>query len=303
VGRIRSAALAAGFLITAIAFSQDKTFRVDVQLVRLLTTVKDASGQLIGGLNKEDFIVTDNGVKQQIAVFEKNTSQPLSIALMVDISGSTAKDLKYEVDSMTRFVHALFKEGNPEDRVSLFSFNWEVRQQSNFTRNSLGLERLMHRLKPEAGTSMYDAIYLAATKELSDREGRRVMVMVTDGGDTISSHTYHDALRALHSSDTVFYAMLVVPIPTDAGRNTGGENALTTLSQGTGGKVFLPSVGAQLDAAFDEVLRDLRTQYLIGYYPKSVPLTKERFHKIDIRTVDPKLRAVSRTGYYGEYIP
>ena len=283
--------------------SQNATFRVDVQLVRLLATVKDASGQLVGGLNKEDFVITDNGVRQQIAVFEKHTSQPLSIALMVDISGSTAKDLKYEIDSMTRFLHAIFREGNPDDAVSLFSFNWEVRQQSNFTRNSLGLEKLMRRLKPEAGTSMYDAIYLAASRELSDREGRRVMVMVTDGGDTISQRTYHDALRALHQADTVFYAMLVVPIKNDAGRNTGGENALTTLTQGTGGKVFVPSVGAELDAAFDDVIRDLRTQYLIGYYPKAVPLTKERFHRTDVKTTDPKLQVITRTGYYGEYIP
>ncbi len=276
---------------------------MDVHLVRLLATVKDASGQLIGNLNKEDFSITDNGVKQQIAVFEKHTSQPLSIALMIDISGSTAKELKFEVDSMTRFLHALFREGNPDDAVSLFSFNWEVRQQANFTRNAAGLEKLMKRLKAEAGTSMYDAIYLAATKELSDREGRRVMVMVTDGGDTISQHSYHDALRALHQADTVFYAMLVVPIPNDAGRNIGGENALTTLAQGTGGKVFVPSVGAQLDAAFDEVIRDLRTQYLLGYYPRNVPLTKERFHRVEVKTKDPKLQVISRTGYYGEYIP
>jgi Ca-activated chloride channel family protein len=161
----------------------------------------------------------------------------------------------------------------------------------------------MRKLKPEAGTSMYDAIYLAANRELADRDGRKVMVMVTDGGDTISQHTYHEALRALHNADTVLYAMLVVPIPTDAGRNTGGENALTTLTQGTGGKVFVPTVGRELDAAFDEVLRDLRTQYLIGYYPKAVPLTKERFHRIDIKTNDPKLRVITRTGYYGEYIP
>ena len=90
--------------------------RVNVRLVHVLATVKNPAGELVGALNKDDFEILDNGVRQQIAVFERQTEQPLSVAMMVDASGSTAKDLKYEVDSVARFFKALFAEGNPRTR-------------------------------------------------------------------------------------------------------------------------------------------------------------------------------------------
>jgi len=304
VGRIRFTSLTqwlGAIALAGIAFSQTSVFKVDVKLVRVLATVKDASGKLISDLNKQDFQVFDNGISQQVAVFEHHSETPLSIALMVDTSGSTAKDLKYEVTSVSRFLHALFREGNQDDRVSLYSFNWEIVLQHGYTRNLASLERAMRNFKAEAGTSMYDAIRFGA-ESLEDREGRHVMVMVTDGGDTISSTTYHQALAKLHQADTVFYAILVMPITSDAGRNVGGENALSTLADSTGGKVFFPSVGPGLDAAFDTILRELRTQYLIGYYPKNVPLTKNPFHTIQLKTTKNDLRVVTRNGYYGEAI-
>jgi Ca-activated chloride channel family protein len=304
VGRIRFRSLAQWLVplaLAGIAFSQANVFKVDVRLVRVLATVKDGAGKLISNLNKEDFLVYDNGVAQQVSVFEHHTETPLSIALMVDTSGSTAKDLKYEITSVSRFLRSLFREGNQDDRITLFSFNWEIVQQHNYTRNLASLERAMRNLKAEAGTSMYDSIRFGA-ESLEDREGRHVMVMVTDGGDTISSTTYQQALSYLHKADAVFYAILVMPITNDAGRNIGGENALTTIAESTGGKVFAPSVGPALDAAFDSILHELRTQYLIGYYPKNVPLTKSSFHTIQVKTTQKDLRVVTRNGYYGEAI-
>jgi hypothetical protein len=196
-------------------------------------------------------------------------------------------------------VKALFREGNPEDALSLYSFNWEVRQHVGFTRSTPRLASRLKLLKAEAGTSMYDAIYFGA-QDLETREGTSRGA----GGDRwrrhISSKTYHEALAALHHADAVFYAILVMPITNDPGRNIGGENALTTLAAGTGGKVFLPSVGAGMDAAFDEILRDLRTQYLLAYYPKDVPPSPNPFHRIEIRTDRNDLRVISRNGYYGD---
>jgi Ca-activated chloride channel family protein len=282
-----------------LAMAQEQVFRVNVQLVRLLATVKDVSGQPVGDLKQESFSVYDNGVKQELKVFEHHTSQPLSITLMVDTSGSTAKDLKYETDSVNRFVRVLIHEGNPDDALSLYSFNWEIRQHVPFTRSTERVTRALKLLKAEAGTSMYDAIYFGS-QDLETREGRHVVLVVTDGGDTISTKTYHEALAALHRADAVFYAILVMPITNDPGRNIGGENALTTLAAGTGGKVFLPSIGAGMDAAFDEILRDLRTQYLLAYYPKDVPPSPNRFHRIEIKTDRSDLRVISRTGYYGD---
>ena len=297
MGRIRTAALTIA-LVTSVASAQAPTFRVDVGLVRLLVTVKDTQGQPIGSLEKGDFQIFDNGVKQEAALFERHTEQPLSVSVLVDNSASTAKEIRYELDSVSRFLKALFGTGNPQDAAALYSFNHEVVLRSSFTRRHERLERALRSFKSEAGTSMYDAIYLSS-HELEDRQGRRVIIVVTDGGDTTSSKSFHDALEAAQRADAVLYAVLVIPITGDAGRNTGGEHALTTMSAGTGGRVFEPTIGPALDQAFSDILRDLRTQYLVGFYPRGVPPTKNRFHRLEVRVSQPGLRVLTRSGYYG----
>jgi len=126
-------------------------------------------------------------------------------------------------------------------------------------------------------------------------------VAVSDGGDTTSSKKYPDAVDAAQKADAVFYPIVVVPITNDAGRNTGGEHALETLAASTGGRAFYPSVGASLDRAFEEILRDLRTQYLIGYYPHGVVAGDRHFHALRVELPRRRdLRVSTRTGYYGE---
>ena len=280
----------------------DPTIRVDVKLVRILATVKDSTGALVGSLQRGDFDVRDNGVRQNISVFERQTEQPLSVAVLIDNSGSTAKDLKYETESVTRFLKALFHEGNPEDAAALYSFNWQVVRQNNFTRSVAAVERNLRFLRGDAGTSLYDAILLAS-RDIEDRRGRKVLVVVTDGGDTTSRSDFQRAVEAAQLADVVIYPILVVPVNADAGRNTGGENALTTIALRTGGRVFQPTLGSQMDAAFDQILRDLRTQYLIGFYPRDVPPTKDRYHSLRVGVQDPTARVVARDGYYGEAVP
>ncbi len=289
-------------LAAAFAPAQETpSFQVDVRLVRILATVKNPSGELVGDLTRDDFQVSDNDVPQKLAVFEHHTEQPLSISVMIDTSASTAIDLKYELDSVNRFFRALFKEGNPDDAAALFAFNYDTTLLAGFTHRYERLEHALKGVKPEGGTSLYDSIYLAAGK-LQDREGRHVMIIVTDGGDTTSTKNFHEALESAQMADAVIYPILVVPITNDPGRNVGGENALTMLAAGTGGRVFSPSVGEALDAAFAEILRDLRTQYLLGYYPKNVPVTRERFHRLEIKVRRPELRVSARSGYYGETV-
>lgn len=286
----------------------DATFQSNVQLVRILATVKDAGGALVGSLEKKDFEVRDNGVAQQIAVFERQTDQPLNVAVLIDNSGSTAKDLKFETESVTRFLRALLREGNPEDAVALYSFNWEIVKQNGFTRNVAAVEKSLRALRGEAGTSLYDAILLAS-RDIEDRRGRKVLVIVTDGGDTTSHADFQRAAEAAQLADAVIYPVLIVPITNDAGRNVGGENALTTFSLRTGGRVFQASLGTVLDQSFDEILRDLRTQYLLAFYPHNVPLTKDRYHRLDVNIAgsavqaNPGLQINARNGYYGEALP
>jgi len=296
--------LACLFLSTALfcvipANAQDgAVFQADVQLVRILATVKDASGALVGSLGKSDFEVRDNGVLQQLAVFERQTDQPLSVAVLIDNSGSTAKDLKFETESVMHFVRALLKEGNPEDAVSLYSFNWQIVKQNGFGRNPSLIEKSLRALRGEAGTSLYDAILLAS-RDIEDRKGRKILVIVTDGGDTTSHADFQRAVEAAQLADAVIYPVLVVPIANEAGRNVGGENALTTFALRTGGRVFAASLGAALDQSFDQILRDLRTQYLLAFYPRDVPPGRDRFHALDVSVSLPGLQVKARNGYYG----
>lgn len=286
-------------LATVGKAQQTPTFRTNVNLVRIVATVKTQAGELVGALHKEDFALSDNTVSQEIAVFERQTDQPLSVALMVDTSGSTAKDLKYETDSAAKFLRALLGEGNMQDSVALYTFNWQVRRENFFTHNLTSLTNSFKLMHGEAGTSLYDAIFLAS-RDLEDREGRKVMIIVTDGGDTTSSKDVHQALRAAQFADAIIYPVVVIPITNDAGRNIGGENALKFMADGTGGRTFLPSLGAELDRAFSDIIDELRTQYLLGFYPRNVPLTKDRFHKLAVTVQRPELRVSARNGYYGD---
>jgi Ca-activated chloride channel family protein len=305
MGRFRhkSALVAAGAIAIGVVIGIAKAqIKVDVKLVRLLVSVRDAKGQLVGSLEKPDFVVYDSGVKQDIAVFEHHTEVPLSVSLLIDTSGSTATNLRYEQTSLEKFLRALLREGNPGDAAALYAFNDEVTRMSAFTRSEQRLIDSLKELKGKAGTSLYDAVFLSS-RELARRDGRHVIVAVTDGGDTTSERKYADAFEAAQNADAVIYPILVIPITNDAGRNLGGERALETLASGTGGRVFQPMGAGELDEAFTEILRDLRTQYLVAYYPKNLPPDAPRFHLVKVELGRKDLRATTRTGYYGDAPP
>jgi Ca-activated chloride channel family protein len=291
--------LAGWALLAGVLAAQELVIPVKVNLVHVVATVKNRAGQLVGSLHKEDFEIFDNGVHQEVAVFERETNQPLSVALLVDVSGSTNQDLKFETDSALRFIRALLSDRNPEDQVALYAFDDLVTQVHNYTHNIASLETMMRQIHGSAGTSLYDAIWLAS-RDLEMREGRKALVLVSDGGETTSKIDSHKALEAAQLADAVIYPVIVMPITNDAGRNIGGEHALQFMAEGTGGRTFLLSEGPQLDRAFSAIIAELRTEYLLGYYPHDVPLTKERFHKLELRLKSPELRASARNGYYGE---
>lgn len=295
-----NAALCAALCAAVLSAQEVPTIRVNVNLVHVVATVKNKAGELVGRLQKEDFEVLDNGVPQEIRLFAHQTDQPLSVALLVDTSGSTAKELKYEGDSSFKFLHALLSESNPQDAVALFTFDYDVTQHlQGFTHNYTSLEHPLKMLHGEGGSSIYDAVYYSA-RALQNREGRKVIVIVTDGGDTTSVHDLKTALKEAQLADAVVYAVVVMPITNDAGRNVGGENMLTFMAQRTGGRTFLQTSGAQLDRTFADIIAELRTQYLLGFYPHDVPLTKDPYHKLELRLKSPELRVSARNGYYGE---
>jgi Ca-activated chloride channel homolog len=284
---------------------QPPLIRAEVTLVHVPVTVKNQAGDPVGTLGKADFELYDNGVKQEVAHLQHTTELTLSVALLVDTSGSTSKELKYELDCASRFLHALLTDGNPEDSVGLYDFAYDINTHSfshnfnNLDRYLKELDRLTRGPHPELGTSLWDALYFAS-RDLESRAGRKVMIVVTDGGDTTSQRDVHQALKAAQMADAVIYPVVVMPITSDSGRNTGGEHALTFMAQGTGGRSFMPTSGPELDKTFNDIITELRTQYVLDFYPHAVPLTKDPFHKLEVRLNRPELRVSARNGYYGD---
>lgn len=274
-------------------------FTADVRLVTLPATVKDRHGAPIGGLGPEDFQILEEGQPRELAVFERRTNRPLSVALMLDASQSTAIELRFERGSASRFFGRLLEPAvHIEDRAAVFSFSGSVEELQGFTRKQKDLKDALNRVKPQNGTSVYDAI-VVASGELGGRVGRRVIVIITDGGDTTSFSTYDEALRAAHEAEAAIYPLIVLPIRADAGRNRGGEHALLTLARSTGGEAFVQHGTSDLDAAFDAVLLNLRTQYLLGFYPVSdAGVELDGFQRTEVRVAREGATVLVRSGYF-----
>ena len=255
----------------------------------------------MSALKEEDFQVFEDGKLQKIAVFHRESELPLSIVVAVDTSLSTRGDQKLELESARRFAHAILR---PIDGLSLFQFSEVVDQVTPFTADVRVIDRAINHIRSGAATALYDTLYLGS-EALQQRRGRKVMVVITDGGDTVSQISYQQAVRAAQEAEVILYSIIIVPIESSAGRDIGGEHALVQLSRDTGGKYFYASGLEQLDAAFRQISDELRTQYLIAYYP-STRLSDSDFRRIDIK-IDPAtkdypdpaaLQVRHRTGYY-----
>lgn len=272
------------------------TFRVNVKLVNVFATVVDQNGAPVGGLTKQDFTLLEDDKPQKIAVFNRESGLPLSIVLEVDTSLSTHKDLQLELQSARRFTHTILR---PVDALALFQFSEIVDELTPFTADLRRIDNAIDHVHPGAATAMYDALYLGA-RALGRRQGRKVMVVITDGGDTVSTTDYAQALRAAQEAEAIVYSIIVVPIEADAGRDTGGEHALIQISHDTGGKYFYAEGINQLDEAFRKISDELRTQYLLAYYP-SERVSDSDFRRITIVVNTPAGKdwtVRARTGYY-----
>jgi Ca-activated chloride channel family protein len=279
------------------AQESDSSIKVDVKLVNVFVTVTDEHGAPIAGLRKENFDLQEDGREQNIAVFDRESELPVSIVLALDTSLSTRKDLPLELQSARRFVHAILR---PVDALALYGVSEAVNEIVPFTSDLKRIDRGIDRLPLGSATAVYDALYLG-TQALDPRQGRKVMVIITDGGDTVSQVSYKQAVRAAQEAEAILYSIIVVPIEASAGRDTGGEHALIQLSEDTGGKHFYAKSLAQFDDAFRQIGDELRTQYLLAYYP-SQKLSDSQFHRIQV-SIDrlpaaAQYRVRHRTGYY-----
>ena len=241
------------------------TIRVKVNLVNVLVSVLDEHNRPAPDLPLDAFQLTDEGNPQAIAVFEKETHQPLDLALMVDASLSAQLDMPSERAAAARFIERVLRPG---DRLAVYGFDENVTQIAGFTDNVGALQNAVHRIPSGAGTSIYDAVLLGS--QALGRQGgerRRVIILITDGGETTSHSDFDSARNAAVKAGTLLYTILIRPVKNENGRNTAGEHALQTITDMTGGAMFSPEAPSELDAIFDQIDRELRTQYRLGYYP------------------------------------
>jgi Ca-activated chloride channel family protein len=286
-------------LLLAQSSDSDTTVKVDVKLVNVFVTVTDDRGAPIPNLKKEDFTLLEDGKEQKVSVFDRESALPLSIVLAVDTSLSTRKDLPLELASARKFSHAILR---PVDNLAVYKFSEVVDEVVPFTSDIGRIDRGIDRIRNGAATALYDALYLGS-RALDKRQGRKVMVVITDGGDTASKTDYKEAVRSAVEAEAIVYSIIVVPIEASAGRDTGGEHALIQLSSDTGGKYYYASSISQLDDAFRQISDELRTQYLLAYYP-SQRFTDSDFRRLQVTVKgNPSDHVRHRTGYYTSKSP
>jgi Ca-activated chloride channel family protein len=245
--------------------AQRDRIRVSVNLVNVLVSVLDDNNRPAPDLPIEAFQLFEEGVKQKIEIFETETKQPVDIVLMIDASLSAHKEITFEQQAAARFIGQVLR---PEDHLAIYSFDETVTQVAGFSGNAESLERAVHNIPGGAGTSIYDALLLGShALESRGEDRRRVIILVTDGGETTSRADFEAARKAAVRANTLLYTILVRPVKNESGRNTAGEHALETIADTTGGAIFFPDTPQDLDIIFDRIDRELRTQYRLGYYP------------------------------------
>ncbi|GAC1669364.1 MAG: hypothetical protein NVS9B4_25440 [Candidatus Acidiferrum sp.] len=238
---------------------------MDVNLVSVLVSVLDAKNRPAPDLPRAAFRIFEEGIEQKIDVFESLTTQPVDIALMIDASLSAHKEFSFEQEAAAHFIRQVLRPG---DRLGVFAFDDAVTQHAGFSDNVAVLQNAVRKIPAGAGTSIYDAIYLGSRAlERRGEERRRVIIMVTDAGETTSSSDFESARREALRANALLYTIVIRPVNNESGRNTAGEHALETIADTTGGAMFFPDTPEELGAIFDRIDQELRTQYRLAYYP------------------------------------
>jgi Ca-activated chloride channel family protein len=243
--------------------------KVHVDLVSVFTSVLDASGKPVTNIPRQDFHLYQDGKEQQIDLFERQTNMPLDLALMIDTSLSAMGDMKFEIEAAQHFIRQVLRPG---DQMAVFTFAYNVTQLSPFTGRIDTLDAALRRVRLGTGTSLFDAVYLAshALEQLPPNR-RRVLLLVTDAGETTSRTTYDGARDAAIRSGAMLYTILIRVVKSESGRNTAGEHAVDTIIDATGGAMYPVDTPGQFSSTFDRINEELRTEYLLGFYPKPEP--------------------------------
>jgi len=292
------------------------TIKVDVDVVSVLTSVRDKKGALIPSLNKEDFTVLEDGKVQPIKYFTRETDLPLTIGLLIDVSGSQRNLIEIEREAASQFFSQVLRK---QDEAFLLSFGEEAELLQDYTNSVKLLTSAMRDLRvssgvgglgpgpvPTAGsprgTVLYDAVYLAATEKMKSEVGRKVIVVITDGNDEGSRLKIEDAVMAAQKADAVIYSIEYYDASAYGGfgwamGGGGGSGALHRMSDDTGGHVYKVDRKNTLDVVFKQLQDEMRSQYAIGYTPLN-DAKDGTYRHLEIKLANKDLKAQARKGYY-----
>jgi Ca-activated chloride channel family protein len=276
----------------------DKALRLDVELALVNTTVTDPYGRLVTGLEKENFRIYEDGVEQEVATFSSE-DVPISIGVIFDMSGSMSDKADKAKEAAVEF----FKTANPRDEFFMVSFNDRAELTSRFTSSIEELQSNMLYMAPKGRTALLDAIYLGLSQMRGARNGKRALLIISDGGDNHSRYSESDIRSFVKESDSQLYAMGVFDV-NDMGRTAEeryGPTLLSELAEMTGGRVFPVSSLGDLPDIAAKIGMELRNQYVLGYKP-SDSRRNGAWRKIKVKLVPPKglppLNVYAKTGYY-----
>ena len=294
---------------------EDAVISVDVEVVNILATVRDGKGGLVKDLNKDDFILEENGKRQTIRYFSQQTDLPLTVGLLVDTSVSQQRLIGEEQRAAGQFFSQVLRLD--KDLAFLISFDINIELLQDLTGSQRLLERALGDLQVEranrgmhpgpvptsgrpVGTALYDAVFLASDEMMRQQVGRKAVVLISDGMDYGSRVSREDAIEASQKSDVVVYGVRFYDrgfYYRQGGFGGGDSGALKKMARETGGNVFEVSRKRTLRQIFDEIQNELRNQYSIGFSPKGGSNESGR-REISLRTRRKGLKVQARTGYY-----
>jgi len=290
-----------GFAQPSVSAEDPETpIKVDVDVVNVLCTIYDRRGALVQNLNRDDFEILENGKRQEIRYFARDTDLPLAMALLVDVSGSVRTAVESEKETASKFFEAVVR---PTDQAMLMGFGSTIVLWQDFTPSVERLQAALNRLRavpfrglpdfgqPMPGTLLYDAVVVTAREKLAKIPGRKVMLVISDGLDNGSVTRLEDAIASVQAANSIVYGICY---------ETGfsGCSFLKNLAEPTGGRMFeARKKEASLSQIFRSIEDELRSQYAIGYVP-SDHTHDGSFRKIEVKIHKRGLRVRARKGYY-----
>jgi Ca-activated chloride channel homolog len=271
------------------------TLSVNVDLVSMLATVADRQGRLISNLKKEDFRLFEDDTPQEISRFSTETDLPLSVVLALDTSASVRDELAFEKEAAVKFLYSTLRRDI--DPALLMSFDTDISVVQDYTADPAAVSNAARTMLAGGGTKLYDAVRVASEK-LADREGRRFIILISDGEDNCSQASLRQTLELTQRNNVTVYAISTNWVdPSRRKQETEGDRHLKQLATETGGRVFFPKGVRDLNQPFQEIGRELRSQYSIAYRPTN---TRQDggFRRIRIEVSAKHWLVRARDGYF-----